>query len=112
MSADTATGDTGGMKDQELLCDPRASVCIRVHPRSCCCSSPVRVAHRRDKRQRATLFPDAPTENHLHDLLVARCGERRAVAEVELPLRAEVQVRRQEDLVFLLGERIETIDRA
>src|SRR5215467_4827001 len=58
------------------------------------------------------LLPDAAAEDHLHDVLVAHRGECGSVAEVELPLWSEIEIRREKDLVLLVLDRIQPVDRS
>src|SRR5262249_46059904 len=55
---------------------------------------------------------DAPSEDHLDDTLITAGGERRAVAEVELPVGPEVEVRREKNLVLLLAQWLDALDGA
>src|SRR5437016_4538771 len=55
---------------------------------------------------------DAPTKNHLDNTLITASRECRAVTEIELPLRTEIEVDDAEQLMLLLGDRVETVDGA
>jgi hypothetical protein len=54
----------------------------------------------------------AITQNHLGNQVVCRTRDAHAEAEIDLPLRSNIQINRREDLVLLPRDRIESRYRA
>jgi len=52
----------------------------------------------------------AITQNHFGNQVVGRARETDTEAEIDLPLRSDIQINRRENLVLLLRDRIESRD--